>query len=160
MKDRQTDTYTYTCQLIFDMLWLAQRLGTRNPPPASKHSPGTPKAPKPPLAPQSHSGKWPLGLGSLHPLHPHGVMGIPSFLPVSSPCRSKGPASVDPSSHWPLVFYWSIKKQLGTRTFSVWTRRFLILGTGLIQSIKTNPRWVVHHVSGLTLKTTPYTGPN
>jgi hypothetical protein len=45
---------------------------------------------------------------------------------VLVPITLKGPApSLCPAiGHW--ILYWSIKKQLGTSTFSVWTRRFMI----------------------------------
>ena len=65
---------------------------------------------------------------------------LSSFIPVCSPCKSKGPISVCLSSHWPLALYWLIKKQLETRIFSIWTHRFPILGARLIQIIGTNPQ--------------------
>ena len=60
---------------------------------------------------------------------------LPSFLPVPSPSKSKGPALVYLPSigHW---FFIDLENQLKTRTFSVWTCRFPILGAKLTQGIR------------------------
>ena len=60
------------------------------------------------------------------------------LLPLLFPWEPRSPTSVILLSQWPLVLYWSIKNQLGTETFSVWTRRFSILGAKLGQSFRTN----------------------
>ena len=77
---------------------------------------------------------------TFHPSLPSHGDPLSSLFPVPSLCKSKGPASVCLASHWLLALYWLIKNQLGTRTFSVWTHGFLILGAGLIQSFRTNPQ--------------------
>jgi hypothetical protein len=85
------------------------------------------------LLPQTQLGKWskwPLSLILTCPRAFRSGLSSPSWrslppstLPVPSPCKSKGPASVYLPSHWLLPFYWSTKSQLGTRTFSIRTCR-------------------------------------
>ena len=61
------------------------------------------------------------------------IVAILLFLPpVPTLCKSKGPTSVYLPQ--PLALYWSIKNQLGTRTFSIWTHRFPIESKLLNQS--------------------------
>lgn len=73
----------------------------------------------------------------------------PSFLPVHSPCKSKGPTSIYLANGLGTLLV--DQKQFGTRTLSVWTCRFLIWGARLIQGIRSNPQHGPLHAGSFLL---------
>jgi hypothetical protein len=147
---------THKHQLVFDMPWPAQRLGTPKPSPDNKCSPQVlPRLLNLPLLPQAQSGKWPVAtypnsymagwLSLLHllcPILPPGVMVIPC-LPFSQ-YLALANLKFLPQSVCPPIGCWLFidqsKPNWGKGPSVVWTHRFRVWGIGLIRSSGTDPQ--------------------